>query len=86
MLNGRRYAIDRVIMHPDYVKALMCGSRDLALLRLTTSVRGVEPIKLYRALDEAGQMVTFFGREKTGNSETGPTGDDAKMAGWSRSH
>src|SRR6185369_12909271 len=57
-VQGRRYFIDRVILHPEYVKAGMRGPRDLALLRLTQAVKGVEPIPLYRSQDEAGQIVT----------------------------
>jgi hypothetical protein len=81
MVHGRRYEIDRVIMHPDYVKAGMRGPRDLALLRLTTEVKGVEPVQLYRSQNEAGQIVSFFGRGQTGNGERGPTGEDGKMRG-----
>jgi hypothetical protein len=80
-INGSRYAIDRVILHPDYVKAGMRGPRDLALLRLTKPVEGVEPVLLYRAKDEADQIVTFIGRGRTGNGETGPTGEDGKIRG-----
>ena len=80
-INGRRYTIDRVVMHPEYVSAGMRGRRDLALLRLTEDVVGVEPIQLYRKKDEAGQVVTFFGRGQTGTGETGPTGEDGKMRG-----
>jgi hypothetical protein len=68
-------------MHPEYVKAGMRGMNDLALLRLSTPVREVEPIQLYRSQDEAGQIVTFFGRGQTGNGETGPTNEDGKMRG-----
>ena len=80
-INGRRYTIDRVVMHPEYVSAGMRGRRDLALLRLSEDVVGVEPIQLYRKKDEAGQVVTFFGRGQTGTGETGPTGEDGKMRG-----
>ncbi len=80
-VHGHTYTIDRVIMHPEYVKAGMRGPHDLALLRLTQSVKGVEPIPLYRSQDEAGQIVTFFGRGQTGTGETGPTGADGKMRG-----
>jgi hypothetical protein len=80
-ISGRQYPIDRVIMHPDYVKAGMRGRRDLALLRLATPVEGVVPVQLYRTDDETGQVVTFFGRGQTGNGETGPTGGDGRMRG-----
>jgi hypothetical protein len=80
-VNGREYRIDRVIMHPDYVKAGLRGPRDLALLHLTSAVKGVAPIALFRTKDEEGQEVTFFGRGKTGNGETGPTVQDDKMRG-----
>jgi hypothetical protein len=81
VVNGRRYAIDLVILHPDYVKAGLRGPRDLALLRLTTPVKGVEPVSLYRSQDEAEQIVTFIGRGQTGTGRTGPTGEDGKLRG-----
>ncbi len=77
-IGGRQYTIDRVILHPDYANN---GRTDIALLRLTESVRGVDPIQLYRSSDEAGQIVTFFGRGQTGSGETGPTTQDSKMRG-----
>src|SRR5689334_11411949 len=80
-VGGRRYVIDRVILQPDYVKAGLRGPRDLALLRLTEDVNGIEPVGLYRSRDEAGQVVHFFGRGQTGNGETGPTGEDGRMRG-----
>ena len=80
-VNGKLYTIDRVVMHPDYVAAGLRGRTDLALLRLTTSVEGVEPVRLHKTPDEAGQVVTFFGRGQTGNGLTGPTGGDGKMRG-----
>jgi hypothetical protein len=80
-VNGRQVAIDRVIFHPEYVKAGLRGRSDLALLRLAEPVRDVEPIPLYRAKDEAGQVVTFIGRGRTGTGETGPTGEDGKLRG-----
>ena len=77
-IGGHHYAIDRVIIHPDYANN---GRTDLALLRLTEVVKGVDPIQLYRSSDEAAQIVTFFGRGQTGNGETGPTAQDGKMRG-----
>ncbi len=78
---GKSYAIDRVILHPDHNKDRAQGRRDLALLRLASEVRGVEPIPLYRGEDETGQIVTFFGRGQTGNGLTGPAGEDGKLRG-----
>lgn len=81
VVGGRRYAIDRVILHPESGRERRMQRRDLALLRLTAPVKGVSPIPLYRGGDEVGQTVTFMGRGQTGNGETGPTGEDGKMRG-----
>jgi hypothetical protein len=81
VVGGKSYLIDRVIFHPDYVKAGYRGPRDIALLRLSKPVTEVEPVGLYRGNDEAGQTVSFFGRGQTGNGQTGPTSEDGKMRG-----
>jgi hypothetical protein len=80
-IGGKEYTIDRVILHPEFVKSGARGGRDLALLRLTEAVKGIEPVALYRGSDEAGMTVTFFGRGQTGNGETGPKTQDMKLRG-----
>ena len=80
-VGGKEYAIDRIVLHPDYIRNNYRGPRDLAMLRLKSPVKGVEPIPLYRKGDEAGQIVTFFGRGMTGTGESGPTRQDPHMRG-----
>ncbi|MBC8066093.1 MAG: trypsin-like serine protease [Chlorobia bacterium] len=79
-INGKRYIIDRIIFHPDYVQQ-RGGRKDLSLLRLSQPVTDVQPVGLYRNSDEVGQTVNFFGRGMKGNGNTGPTGEDGKMRG-----
>jgi hypothetical protein len=81
VVGGHEYMIDRVVMHPDYIKDGYRGRRDVAMLHLTKPVTDVEPVLLYRKDDEAGQIVTFFGRGMTGNGQTGPTAQDTSMRG-----
>ncbi len=80
-VDGEQYAIDRIIVHPEFFAKERKNRRDLALLHLAEPVVGVEPVQLYRSEDEVGKVVTFFGRGQTGTGEKGPTGTDGNMRG-----
>ncbi|HYC36655.1 MAG TPA: hypothetical protein VEC19_09555 [Usitatibacter sp.] len=51
---GRRHEIEAFFFHPD-------AKLDAALLYLREPVRGVEPARLYRGTDEAGDAVAVLG-------------------------
>jgi hypothetical protein len=52
---------------------------DIALVRLRTAVRGIEPAHLYTKSDEAGLILTIVGAGQFGNGLTGPTVHDKTM-------
>lgn len=69
---SERYEVQRVILHPEWVRGGLESGRDIALLRLERPVKGIEPVLLYTGDDEAGKIVTFVGRGLTGTGITGP--------------
>lgn len=70
-----RYEIEKIIIHPDWVKSGAASGRDIALLKLAKPVKGIAPVLLYSKDDEAGKTITFVGRGMTGNGLTGPVKD-----------
>ena len=66
---GTPYAIERVVVHPDWKEM---GPKDIALVKLTVPVAGVQPIPPYTDRDEAGRAVVFVGNGGTGTGLTGP--------------
>lgn len=79
------YKIESVHIHPDYVQPsdnLLKGDlaplmnffksrSDIALIKLTSAVSGVEPIGIYQGESEKGQIMTVYGKGATGNGLTG---------------
>jgi tetratricopeptide (TPR) repeat protein len=79
------YKIDKVVIHPGDISApshlnkgdakplidFLKRDKDIALLKLTTDVIGVEPIQLYRGSNEQGKIVTGYGKGATGNGLIG---------------
>jgi hypothetical protein len=78
---GRRFEIEKVILHPRRVRGSVDSDFDLALLKLTETVEGVTPAPLYEGSDEAGQEVVFVGRGAAG---TGDHAADAQSDGRMR--
>ncbi len=57
-VSGARHQVAEVILHP-----LWNGrANDIALVRLTEAVVGVDPVPLYRNTDELGQAIVIVGR------------------------
>ena len=84
MIGGRSRTVAELIVHPEFHKpeSAMIGDaaplmtafgamKDIALIRLSEPVDDVTPIALYRQSDEAGQVVTIYGKGATGNGVTG---------------
>ena len=85
MIGGRERLIDNVIFHPGYTKppegifqgdaaasqAYLRGNDDIVLIKLKIPVKDVAPIRIYPGDDEAGQVVTVYGRGNTGDGVTG---------------
>lgn len=80
-INGRKFGIERVVLHDAWPGSGMPGIGeadwvDLALLKLDTPVTGVEPIQPGRTHDEVGQTVIVIGTGATGDGAIGVTGRD----------
>jgi len=85
MVGSKAYEIESVHKHPDYTepnKNLLKGDlaplmnffksrSDIALIKLTSTVSGVEPIKIYQGKSEKGKTITVYGKGTTGNGLTG---------------
>ncbi len=85
IIGGKEYQIEKVIKHHNYrtpdksltqgdAKSLMKFMKttsDIALVKLSTNVEEINPIRLYDKGDEIRQIVTAFGRGSTGNGLTG---------------
>lgn len=81
LFDGRRYEIDKIILHPRRVQGTVDSSADLALFRLRTPVEGVEPVELYNRDDEPGKAVIVVGRGATGTGLTGDTEPRGELLG-----
>jgi hypothetical protein len=87
------YEIESVHIHPDYTKPhedLLKGDlaplmsffksrSDIALIKLTSTVSGVEPIKIYQGKSEKGKTITVYGKGATGNGLTGEKSDTKSL-------
>ena len=67
---GRDVDAARIFVHPEWDG----GPHDLALIRLVEPVAHVEPIRPYRARDEAGQVIYVVGAGVGGTGLSGPDG------------
>ncbi|OKY25642.1 MULTISPECIES: trypsin-like serine protease [Thalassotalea] len=78
---GKEYVIESVFIHKDYrklesstldkgTKATMdfqFANRDIALVKLSTSVDSVSPLSIYTKSDELGKRVIGYGKGATGD-------------------
>jgi hypothetical protein len=80
-VGGSRYEIEKLVQHPlwDGINTWNDVQSDIALVRLRTSVRGIEPARLYTKSDEAELALTIVGAGRFGNGLTGPKHDDLTM-------
>jgi hypothetical protein len=62
---GKAYAVDAIFIHPDFAPM---GPHDIALIRTTTPITMINPIKLYRQSAEAGKEIVIVGH---GDFKTG---------------
>jgi hypothetical protein len=82
---GESYTIESVTKHPDYIEpdeslfkgdaarlmTFFTSRSDIALIKLSSPVSGIAPVKIYQENNEVGQIVTVFGRGATGNGLIG---------------
>ncbi len=69
--------VESIVIHPDYAR--QDAHRDIALLKLSTSVSGILSAHLYTESDEDGLIMTFVGNGQTGTGVTGPGPEDRVM-------
>ena len=79
MFGGKRYEIEKIILHPARVKNTVDSSADIALLKLKTPVMDIAPALLYERQDEGGKNVILAGNGATGTGLTGGTGERGKL-------
>src|SRR5262245_44915243 len=75
IFGGKRYDIEKMILHPARLKGTADSAADLVLLKLAAPVAGIAPVLLYEKDDEPGKIITIVGRGKTGTGLTGPVGE-----------
>ncbi len=78
-VGSRRFDVADVIAHPDWKETGGPAAADLALIRLSAPVTGVEPVGIYDGNNEAGMSVVFVGHGGTGTGLTGPAAEDGVM-------
>ncbi len=80
---GQVFQVDRLVLHPSWPGNP--GSRfdasqvDLALIRLDSPVDSANPLSLYEAGDESGQVLTFLGWGYSGTGRTGLSVNDGRL-------
>jgi hypothetical protein len=93
LIGSKTYEIESVHIHPDYTqpkKYLLKGDlaplmsffksrSDIALIKLTSIVSGVEPINIYTGKSEKDKTITVYGRGATGNGLTGEDPDTKSL-------
>lgn len=87
LIGGKERLIKFIIFHPGYSRppkgifqgdaapgqAYLRGNDDIVLIKLKAPVEDVAPISIYANEDEAGQIVTLYGRGNTGDGVSGQT-------------
>lgn len=85
VLLGKPRAVKRVVIHAGYkpmphvpasgdiapFMEFLASRDDIALIELAEPVTDVEPLPLYQKTDEAGKIVTFYGKGATGDGTRG---------------
>lgn len=77
-VGGRDYAIERVVVHPDWREL---GPHDIGLMLLREPVTGVTPVGFYRGSDETGRVATIVGHGDTRTGLGGPWQSDGRVRG-----
>jgi hypothetical protein len=93
LIGSETYEIESVHIHPNYIqpnKDLLKGDlaplmrffksrSDIALIKLTSTVSGVESINIYTGKSEKDKTITVYGRGATGNGLTGEDPDTKSL-------
>lgn len=76
---GNSYAVDQLVVHPEYSNGSLLQGVDLALLHLDHPVADVEPVALQRGDDEMQHVATLVGWGSTGTGTSGRLRNDGKF-------
>lgn len=93
IVGSKVYEIENVYIHPNYTqpnKNLLKGDleplmsffksrSDIALIKLTSPVNGIEPISMYTGKSEKDKIITVYGKGATGNGLTGEDPDTKSL-------
>ncbi|HJQ39511.1 MAG TPA: trypsin-like serine protease [Thermoanaerobaculia bacterium] len=66
---GKRYDVDKIIIHPKRVLRAVDSDYDLVLLRLKEPAEGIAPVLLYERDDEQDKIATIVGYGETGTGD-----------------
>ncbi len=66
---GKRYDVDKIILHPKRVLRAVDSDYDLVLLRLREPAEGITPVLLYERDDEPDKIATVVGYGETGTGD-----------------
>lgn len=72
-IDGRHYAIERVVIHPSWREL---GPHDMALLELSSPVEGVAPLRIARIAPLVGTTATLVGHGAAGVGNSRLRADD----------
>lgn len=92
-IGNKDYEIAKVVIHSGYTKPdeslFKGGSKplmnffkkrdDIALIKLSSNVDNITPIKLYEDTNEQGKTITVYGRGATGNGLIGEVAETKKL-------
>jgi hypothetical protein len=81
IFGGKRYEVEKIIVHPLRKRNAVDSSADLALLKLTKPVEGITPVQLYDLSDESGKKIVMVGRGRSGDGLKGSSEDRGTLRG-----
>jgi hypothetical protein len=81
LFGGKRYDVEKIVIHPLRKRNAVDSSADIALLKLTKPVEGIAPVPLYDLSDEAGKKIVMVGRGRSGDGLTGASEDRGTLRG-----
>src|SRR5687768_14097584 len=77
-ISGREYGVSAIVLHPHWREL---GRHDIGLVRLTSPVPGITPVRLYRAAAERGTVATIVGHGAAGTGSSRARVEDGLARG-----
>jgi secreted trypsin-like serine protease len=72
IIQKKTYAVEKVILHPNFEMSPHSIANDIALIKIQGEVIDIEPALLYNKQNEKGKPITIVGRGDFGTGLTGP--------------